>query len=486
VRPGLQRAGHQALDGRPGVVRVRGAQRPRAGLHRLEHRDDFLAPDLPDDDPGQVEPQRGVQQVIQGDLAGGPAAGGALTGPGSGLVRNDPLVPLGHLVQVQFVLGLDRSDPLPGVHLVAQRAHQRGLAGALRPGHHDRLVRPHRSRQELCQDAVDHAQALQVGQIDLGEPVPADHHSRPGGDPGPGGQPGAAVQRQVQDGVGRCERPLSTAGGAAGAGGQERQRLDQLLVAVGDRRAGPDPAVAVDQVHPVAAGDLDVLHIRVVHERLQPAQPEQRVEDGCGQGPLLGGAGRRGALGQQAVGVVSQHRHDQRSADLAAGRLVQPGPVAQLRGQQLGGLLPEGPDLTPVHRPAGVGAGRGGQGCRPHWQVRRGRVGKGARRVGKSRHRRDTRVGKTRHGRLPHVGKTRRALGVVGRDGVQRRGSRGGEQRQGGEPVRRLGWLRVAVWVGSAVTGPPDGPAAGWSVTATPAAVEPAGPGVGRSPRSWR
>jgi len=82
------------------------------------------------------------------------------------------------------------------------------------------------------------------------------------------------VQAKVQFPVQRRER-------SAGLRGQERQGFDELLVAVGDRRADLHGAVAVDEVDAVVTADLDVLHVRVVHQWLQPAESEQRVEDRC-------------------------------------------------------------------------------------------------------------------------------------------------------------------------------------------------------------
>ena len=321
VRAGLQRARHEALDRGPAAVRVGGAQGAGRGLGGLEHRDDLGPADLTDDDPRDVRAQHRVQQPVQGDLTGRPSVDAALAGTGTAFVGGDAVVPVGHLVEVQLELGLDRRDALPWVQFVAQRPDQGGFAGALRSGHHDCLAGPDRRAQELGQDVVDHPEALQVGQVDVGVAVDADDDGRAGAAPGAGGQAVPAVQAQVQLPVQRRERP-------AGLRGQERQGLDEFLVAVSDRRADLHLAVAVDQVHAVVAADLDVLHVGVVHQRLQTAEPEQRVEDRGGQG-VLRRRGRGGtALGEQAVGVVVEHARDQRPADLAAGRLSQARPVA--------------------------------------------------------------------------------------------------------------------------------------------------------------
>src|SRR3954453_4864041 len=56
------------------------------------------------------------------------------------------------------------------------------------------------------------------------------------------------------------------------------------------------------------AGDDDVLHPVVVDQRLQPAEPEQRVEDRASQAALLGGRPR----GVAGVGPFGQRpTHDQ-------------------------------------------------------------------------------------------------------------------------------------------------------------------------------
>ena len=73
------------------------------------------------------------------------------------------------------------------------------------------------------------------------------------------------------------------------------------------------------------------------------------------------------APGQQVVGVIAQHGHVQRPADLPSGRLVHPGPVPQVPGQQLGGRLAKGPDLRP---PTRYPAWAGRDGLRPGRQGR--------------------------------------------------------------------------------------------------------------------
>ena len=53
-------------------------------------------------------------------------------------------------------------------------------------------------------------------------------------------------------------------------------QLDQFLVGLGHRLAHDLAAVGVAEEHPVAAVDVDVLDLRVVQQRLEPADAEQR------------------------------------------------------------------------------------------------------------------------------------------------------------------------------------------------------------------
>ena len=124
--------------------------------------------------------------------------------------------------------------------------------------------------------------ATRVGEPDLHEPVPADHHRRPRGHPGGGGQPVSAIQTQVQRRLRLRERssvhlrPRS----------QERQEVDQFLIRIRNRGAGYGRAIGQAQPYPIAAIDQDVLHQIVLHQRLQAAQPEQGVEHCLGQALL--------------------------------------------------------------------------------------------------------------------------------------------------------------------------------------------------------
>jgi len=68
----------------------------------------------------------------------------------------------------------------------------------------------------------------------------------------------------------------------AGSGRKELQQLDEFGVGLSDRVALPVVTVRVRDPDGVAPVDLDVLDQRVVDERLQPTEPEERRHDGRG------------------------------------------------------------------------------------------------------------------------------------------------------------------------------------------------------------
>ena len=274
VRPGLHRTRHQLPHRTLGVGRVGGRDRAGAGLHRLQHGDDLRAADLTDDLPGQGEPERVVQRVGQGEFAGLPAVRAAFPRPRPGLPRQRQRIPVRHLVQMQLVLGFERADRLMSADLGTQRPHQRRLPRRLRPGDHNRLPRPHRRGQKRRRQRRQRAQPDQIREGDPLQPVAADHHRRPRRHPRRRRQPRTAVQPQMQPRGSGAER----AGVHLRPGRQEDQEVDQILITVRDRIRRDDRPV--DQLEPdlVETVDGDVLHPVVIHQRLQPAQPEQRVE----------------------------------------------------------------------------------------------------------------------------------------------------------------------------------------------------------------
>src|SRR5688500_2723444 len=100
-----------------------------ARLHRLDHRPDLLAANLTDDLARQVEPEGIDESLVERELPSLASVDATLAGARPGLPRVHDAVPFGQLVEVQFVLGLERADRLKRVDLGAQRPDQGGLAG---------------------------------------------------------------------------------------------------------------------------------------------------------------------------------------------------------------------------------------------------------------------------------------------------------------------------------------------------------------------
>ncbi len=189
------------------------------------------------------------------------------------------------LVQVQLVLRLEGADRLELVDLGAEGADQRGLSSPLRPGDHDRAPSAHRSPQERGDDGRHHVALHEVVQRDPHQPVPTDHDGRSRGHPRHGRQPGAAVQPHVEARLRLGER----ASIHLAARSKEDEEVDQLLIGVGHRRSGNERPVDQLELHVVVADDDDVLDPVVIHQWLEAAEAEERVEHGLRGGLLLRG-----------------------------------------------------------------------------------------------------------------------------------------------------------------------------------------------------
>ena len=340
LRSLLHRAGDELLDGVLGAAGVGGADRTRAGLHRLEHVPDLRAADLADDLAGEVEPEGVVDGLLEAELTGLAAVDADLAGSGAVLPGVDDLVPVDQLVQVQLELGLEGADHLPGRDARAQGADPGGLAGALDAGDDDALAGSHAGGEEVGQDrgaglaVVDH---LVHG--DLAHAVAADHDRGVGHHPGAGSEPRSPGQPQVQVRTGLGEGPVLPRA-------EVGEELAQLVLGVGDR-VGLDQG-AVDQFEPhrdhrAASDDDDVLHVRTLDQRLQPAQAEQRGLEGGLECLLLVLGPRRAAGGDERLGLGLDELLDHVEAHLlavllgdAAACLVEPG--SQARGD-LGAVL---------------------------------------------------------------------------------------------------------------------------------------------------
>ncbi len=169
-----------------------------------------------------------------------------------------------------------------------------------------------------------------------------NHHRRTSGVPGRG-QPGAVLQPKVQRGLGRAERPR-----VLGPGRQERQEVQQLLVAVGDRLGLHQAPVGKLDNHPVVPGDDHVLHRWVVQQRLQPTQPEERVEHRIGQPSGLRERPSLATLGHRHRVIGRQQGGDDRASEFLLLRLRHPRLLPDRLGQRRGRVPPEPGDLRPV------------------------------------------------------------------------------------------------------------------------------------------
>ena len=144
-----------------------------------------------------------------------------------------------------------------------------------------------------------------------------------------------------------------TGGALPGAGGQEADELQQLLVGIRHRRTADQGAVHQLQPHPVVSQDDDVLHPVVIHQRLQPAQPEQRVEHRLRQRLLLGPRPRRTPRGHLLLRRRIKQVGDDRPPQLLTGRPG--GCLPHTVAERLGSLPTESCDELPVDHCGGAG-----------------------------------------------------------------------------------------------------------------------------------
>src|SRR6185369_441859 len=221
-------------------------------------------------------------------------------------------VQVGEMVDAELERPLYRDQPLAGRDLVHDRPQQRGLPRVRGPGDHEILPRGGRRGQEGRHRGTDGPVAGQVAQEYLAEPGTADGHRGPDDYIHDRRQPRSIREADVELRVGRVERPA----GQARVGGQRLDQLNEFLVAVRDRVGQYLPAVGAGQEHPVAPVDVDVLDLRVVQQRLEPAHSEQRSMDGGGELFLLLGTGRGPARGDLGPRVLLQHTGDEGAGEL--------------------------------------------------------------------------------------------------------------------------------------------------------------------------
>ncbi len=216
------------------------------------------------------------------------------------------------LTEPELQRAFDGDESLLRSNLVGQRAQQRRLAGVRRAGDHDVLARRHGRGQERGQLVGHRRVTHQIIEVDAGQPGPPHRDARTGAHPHHGREPATVRQPKVELRIGRVERPA----GQAGVRAEGLDQLDQLVVAVRDRLADDLTAIRVLDEDLVAAVDVDVLDIRIVQQRLQPADAEQRGMDTGGEVLLLFGRRRSRPGRELRPRVPFQNPVDDRTREL--------------------------------------------------------------------------------------------------------------------------------------------------------------------------
>ena len=129
--------------------------------------------------------------------------------------------------------------------------------------------------RNVGQPGIDGAEADQVGESDLHEPVAADGHARPSGHGHDREQPAAVRELQAQSGRGQVEAPLAE----PDPGGQGPHQLDELGVARGDGSYLLATAVGVADEDLVGSVGVDVLDGGVLEVGLETGHGEEAGED---------------------------------------------------------------------------------------------------------------------------------------------------------------------------------------------------------------
>jgi hypothetical protein len=140
-----------------------------------------------------------------------------------------------------------------------------------------------RGGKERRRNRAERVAAHELGERRLTHAMATDHDRRPRRHPRSRREPRAPVQAHVKPRFRLRELPRVH----LGARREEDEEVDELPVGVGDGRTTYEPAVGVLQPHVVMAEDRHVLDTWVVDERLQPTEPEQRIEDGLRQRRLV-------------------------------------------------------------------------------------------------------------------------------------------------------------------------------------------------------
>ena len=176
-----------------------------------------------------------------------------------------------------------------------------------------------------------HLPRHEVVEGDLHQPVAPDDDRRARGHPRGRSEAGSAIEPEVEPRLGLGEGTCVD----LAARGKEDEEVDQFLVGVGNCR--PVDERAVDQLEEdvVVADDDDVLDPVVIHQWLEPTEPEQGVEDRLGGGLLA----RQTPGDLTGVDCVSHRRLDEiqhdRPTKLLLRGLVESTPVGCDRLAQL-------------------------------------------------------------------------------------------------------------------------------------------------------
>ena len=310
---------HQRLAGAVGVDRAHPGQPGVEGEQQVEA---LLRAHLAHDHPGRAHPQRLLHEVAEPDLAG------AFEPLLSGLERD----PVG-VGEPQLVDLLGADHPLAARDRGREAVQHRGLAGLgaagdqdVEPGPHRRLEERRRARAEAAQ--LD--QALQAVCAD--RELPDVHRGESAADPLQHDvQPVPLGQHRVDERLAQVDPPARAL----------EHPLDQLLhLGAAQHQVGQLVPAVPGHEHPGRVVDPDLLHGRVVEERLQRAEPahprDQLADHGLGVGH------RRHHAGQAALVVVTHHRLRDPAYDAGVGLRVHalaPHHLAHVRVEPLDQLV---------------------------------------------------------------------------------------------------------------------------------------------------
>ena len=144
--------------------------------------------------------------------------------------------------------------------------------------------------------------------------------------------------------VGARERAF----GLSATGSQELQRLDELLVGLGDGRGRLPVPSGDDDVNVVVTLDADALYPGDVQQRLQATGAVQLIEQRLGDLALLRGGEGVIPGPDRTIRVPGENFSDDGAADFFLRLLVEAGSTLELVGQLSGSLSAQCLDQPPV------------------------------------------------------------------------------------------------------------------------------------------